>query len=181
MQYRLISVAIALSLSLSQAATSDLPSSPTTQATALVQRATPESVGLDSAQLSKMLNYLQTPGFDMESIILARHGKVVLEAYVAPFHAGIPHQVNSVTKSFMATLIGMLIGDGKLKLTDTVADILPQYADLPNAKLITVEQLLGMKSGLLWQEWRGDDFGDFDELKRQTRYRYREVCTQSLS
>ncbi len=167
MQYRLISIAIALSLSLSQAATSDLPSSPTTQATALVQRATPESVGLDSTQLSKMLNYLQTPGFAMESIIIARHGKVVLEAYVAPFHAGIPHQVNSVTKSFMATLIGMLISDGKLKLTDTVADILPQYADLPNAKLITVEQLLGMKSGLLWQEWRGDDFGDFDELKRQ--------------
>ncbi|MGL6041375.1 MAG: serine hydrolase domain-containing protein, partial [Deefgea sp.] len=133
-------------------------------ALAQFKTATPESVGLDSAQLTKMLSYLQTPGFDMESIIIARHGKVVLEAYVAPFHAGIPHQVNSVTKSFMATLIGMLIADGKLKLTDTVADILPQYAELPNAKLITVEQLLGMKSGLLWHEWRGDDFG---ELKQQ--------------
>ena len=169
MQYRLISIAIALSLGLSQAASSDLPTTPQVPEPTLAQfkTATPESVGLDSAQLTKMLNYLQTPGFDMESIIIARHGKVVLEAYVAPFHADIPHQVNSVTKSFMATLIGMLINDGKLKLTDTVADILPQYADLPNAKLITVEQLLGMKSGLLWQEWRSDNFGDFGELKRQ--------------
>lgn len=55
----------------------------------------------------------------------------------------------------MATLIGMLISDGKLKLSDTVADILPKYADLPNTKLITVEQLLDMKSGLLWNEWGG--------------------------
>ncbi|WP_297576154.1 serine hydrolase [uncultured Deefgea sp.] len=165
MQYRLISIAIALNLGLSQAASSDLPTPQMPEpAFAQFKTATPESVGLDSAQLTKMLNYLQTPGFDMESIIIARHGKVVLEAYVAPFHADIPHQVNSVTKSFMATLIGMLINDGKLKLTDTVADILPQYADLPNAKLITVEQLLGMKSGLLWNEWRGDDFG---ELKKQ--------------
>ncbi|QZA79916.1 serine hydrolase domain-containing protein [Deefgea piscis] len=170
MQYRLISIAIALSLGLSQAASSDLPT-PQVPEPALAQfkTATPESVGLDSAQLTKMLNYLQTPGFDMESIIIARHGKVVLEAYVAPFHAGIPHQVNSVTKSFMATLIGMLISDGKLKLTDTVADILPQYADLPNAKLITVEQLLGMKSGLLWNELGGWGLheNDFGELKQQ--------------
>ncbi|QZA78844.1 beta-lactamase family protein [Deefgea tanakiae] len=152
MQRHLISVVIAFSLS--SVFASDLSSSPKVQNQALAQfkTATPESVGLDSAQLTKMLSYLQTPGFDMESIIIARHGKVVLEAYVAPFHAGIPHQVNSVTKSFMATLIGMLISDGKLKLTDTVADILPQYADLPNAKLITVEQLLGMKTGLLWKD-----------------------------
>jgi len=152
MQRHLISIAIAFSLS--SAFASDLPSTPKVPDPALAQfqTATPESVGLDSAQLTKMLSYLQTPGFDMESIIIARHGKVVLEAYVAPFHAGIPHQVNSVTKSFMATLIGMLISDGKLKLTDTVADILPQYADLPNSKLITVEQLLEMKSGMLWKE-----------------------------
>ncbi|WP_051534366.1 serine hydrolase domain-containing protein [Deefgea rivuli] len=166
MHRRLISIAIALSLS--SAFAKDLPSPSKTQNTEIAQfsSATPESVGLDSAQLTKMLSYLQTPGFDMESIIIARHGKVLLEAYVAPFHAGIPHQVNSVTKSFMATLVGMLISDGKLKLTDTVADILPQYADLPNAKLITVEQLLGMKTGMLWKEdgdsadWAADWYFD---------------------
>ncbi len=123
MHRRLISIAIALSLNTAFAGDAPSPSQTPSTAIAPFSRATPESVGLDSAQLTKMLSYLQTPGFDMESIIIARHGKVVLEAYVAPFHAGIPHQVNSVTKSFMATLIGMLIADGKLKLTDTVADI----------------------------------------------------------
>nr|WP_314899891.1 serine hydrolase [uncultured Deefgea sp.] len=165
MQRHFISIAIAFSLS--SAFASDLPSTPKVPDPALAQfkTATPESVGLDSAQLTKMLSYLQTPGFDMESIIIARHGKVVLEAYVAPFHADIPHQVNSVTKSVMATLIGMLISDGKLKLTDTVADILPKYADLPNAKLITVEQLLEMKSGMLWKEdGEGTDW-NFDPQK----------------
>lgn len=116
-------------------------------------KATPESQGLDSDRLLRMLDYLQGNGFDTDSVLMARHGKLVLEAYVAPFKPGIAHQINSATKSFTSTLAGLAIAEGKLSLDDTVAKVLPQYADLPNARAITLRQLLGMQSGLLW----GDD------------------------
>ena len=115
-------------------------------------KATPESQGLDSARLVWMLDYLQGNGFDADSVLLARHGKLVLEAYVAPFHAGIAHQINSATKSFTSTLAGIAIAEGKLSLDDTVAKVLPQYDDLPNAHLITLRQLLGMQSGVMWND-----------------------------
>ncbi|WP_034639298.1 serine hydrolase domain-containing protein [Chitinilyticum aquatile] len=119
-------------------------------------RATPESAGLDSAKLSSMLDYLRTQGFETESVLLARHGKLVLDAYYAPFRPGMPHQVNSVAKSVTATLVGQAISDGRLNLTDTVGEILPQYRDLPAAK-ITVEELLQMKSGMIWNDFVGRD------------------------
>ncbi|GGP17706.1 serine hydrolase domain-containing protein [Silvimonas iriomotensis] len=117
--------------------------------------ATPESQGLDSGKLIKMLDYLQTTGFNTDSVVLARHGKVVLEAYAAPYHAGIPHQINSATKSVIATLAGMAIADGKLSLDDTIAKVLPEYAGLPTAQNVTLRRLLQMDSGVNWNEWPG--------------------------
>ncbi|WP_028454098.1 serine hydrolase domain-containing protein [Chitinilyticum litopenaei] len=114
-----------------------------------LQPVTPESVGLDSEKLAKMLDYLRSSGFETESVLVARHGQLVLAAYHAPFRPGMPHQVNSVTKSVTSTLVGLAISDGKLKLTDTVGDVLPQYRELPGA-IITVEQLLQMKTGMIW-------------------------------
>lgn len=122
--------------------------------------ATPESQGLDSTRLLKLLDYLQTTGFNADSVLLARHGKVVLQAYVAPYQPGIPHQINSATKSFVSTLAGLAIADGKLALDDTVAKVLPEYADLPTAQKVTLRQLLQMASGIDWNEWpAGSDSG----------------------
>lgn len=54
-------------------------------------------------------------------------------------------QIGSITKSFTAVEILRLVAAGKLKLTDTVGQFLPQYKQWG---AVTVEQLLNMTSGL---------------------------------
>ena len=55
-------------------------------------------------------------------------------------------RVGSITKSFIATVVLQLVGEGKLSLDDTVDRWLPGV--IPNGKTITLRQLLGHRSGL---------------------------------
>ena len=58
-------------------------------------------------------------------------------------------RIGSISKTFMATVILQLIDEGKLALDDTVADVDPDLATRhPNLAGITIEQLLGMTSGI---------------------------------
>ncbi|MFN8623882.1 MAG: serine hydrolase domain-containing protein [Chloroflexota bacterium] len=58
-------------------------------------------------------------------------------------------RIGSVSKTFTATVILQLIDEGKLRLADTVAIVLPELAMAhPALASITVEQLLGMTSGI---------------------------------
>ena len=55
-------------------------------------------------------------------------------------------RVASVTKTFVATLALQLVGEGKLRLDDTVARWLPGL--VPNGRAITLRMLLNHTSGL---------------------------------
>src|SRR5439155_22826910 len=55
-------------------------------------------------------------------------------------------RVGSITKTFVATVVLQLVGEGKLALSDTVESRLPGV--LPHGTSITVRQLLNMTSGL---------------------------------
>jgi len=118
------------------------------------QTASPEDEGMDSEALAKLVVYGSARSFD--SLLIARHGRLVLDAYYAPYSANIPHAVNSTTKSIVATLIAMLHADGVLDSFDhRVLDYFPDR-DFANAddgkKAITVQHLLNMTSGLAWDE-----------------------------
>jgi CubicO group peptidase (beta-lactamase class C family) len=93
---------------------------------------------------------------DMDSVLVTRHGRIVLEATYAPFRAGLKHHVYSATKSVVSTLVGMALAEGLLDSTDRrVVDFFPgrTIANLDEAKkAITVQQLLDMTSGLAWSE-----------------------------
>jgi hypothetical protein len=43
-----------------------------------------------------------------------RHGKIVTEAYYAPYAAGIPHAIYSATKAVISTLTAIVSKDGLL-------------------------------------------------------------------
>lgn len=67
-------------------------------------------------------------------------------------------RIASITKTFTATVVLQLAGEGKLSLTDTVAEHLPNLVNThPNLRPITVEQLLSMRSGLpdYWENASG--------------------------
>lgn len=73
-------------------------------------------------------------------------------------------QIGSVTKAFTATLAMQLVDAGKLSLSDTLAECLPELAiaDTSPANKITINHLLAHTSGLdgdrLVDTGRGDDY-----------------------
>jgi CubicO group peptidase (beta-lactamase class C family) len=123
---------------------------PTTQ----WQISTPEEQGMASAALANLIDFGKTRSLD--SLLIARHGKIVLDAYYAPYAANIPHVINSATKSVTGTLTAIAMRDGLLDSLDH--RMLDFFADsgLVNAddkkKAITVQNLLDMTSGIDWKE-----------------------------
>jgi CubicO group peptidase (beta-lactamase class C family) len=80
------------------------------------QVSTPEEEGMDSKELAKLVDWGTGHAFD--SVLVARHGKIVAEAYYAPYVASIPHTVNSCTKSVIGTLVAIAFKDGLLDSTN---------------------------------------------------------------
>jgi hypothetical protein len=50
----------------------------------------PEAQGMNSADLAGLVAFGTTRSFD--SLLIARHGRIVLDAYYAPYTADIPHE-----------------------------------------------------------------------------------------
>ena len=50
--------------------------------------------------------------------MIIRHGKIVAEAYYAPYVAGVSHDLRSVTKSITGTLTAIEIKNGLLDSVD---------------------------------------------------------------
>lgn len=113
---------------------------------------TPESQGMDSGQLLNMINSIETQALNIHSILILRHGHVVLELYYPPFGPLDKHMLFSVTKSVTSGLIGIAIQEGKIKSIDQkVLDFFPdrQIANMDDwKKAITLRDLLNMTSGL---------------------------------
>jgi CubicO group peptidase (beta-lactamase class C family) len=117
------------------------------------QTSSPEEQGMDSAALAKLLGYGATRSFD--SLLIARHGRIVLDAYYAPYTADIPHVINSCTKAVIGTLTAIAIKDGVLDLNRSVLDFFGDrsIANLDDRKkAITVQTVLDMTSGIEWEE-----------------------------
>jgi D-alanyl-D-alanine carboxypeptidase len=67
-----------------------------------------------------------------------------------------PFRIGSITKTFTATVILQLVEEGALSKSDKLAK---WYPDFPNAKMITIEHLLSMRSGIVQQNgWDTIDF-----------------------
>jgi CubicO group peptidase (beta-lactamase class C family) len=94
-------------------------------------------------------------------VLLRKGGKTMLhEAYgLASIEYKAPNKVDtrfnlaSVGKMFTAVAIGQLVEQGKLKWTDTLAKVLPDYPNKAQAGRITIHQLLTHTSGmgLYWE------------------------------
>jgi len=118
------------------------------------QTSTPEAQGMDPAALARLLDF--GAGHSFDSLLIARHGQIVLDAYYAPYSADIPHVINSATKAVIGTLAAIAIRDGLLDGTNhRVLDFFAgrSIANLDDRKkAITVQSLLDMTSGIDWIE-----------------------------
>jgi CubicO group peptidase (beta-lactamase class C family) len=115
---------------------------------------TPEEQGMDSASLARLVENVGT--YKQDSLTIIRHGRIVTEAYYAPYIAGIRHDLRSVTKSVVGTLIGIEIQRGDLDgVSHGVLDLFPDKNlsnDDDSKRAMTVQHLLDMTSGIKWQE-----------------------------
>jgi len=103
------------------------------------------------AYVQRLMQKRHVPG---ASVAVVRDGKVVLSKGYGlanvelnvPATAGTVYQLASVTKTFTATAVMMLVKDGTLSLDDKITERLP---DLPGAwKDVTVRHLLNHTSGI---------------------------------
>jgi CubicO group peptidase (beta-lactamase class C family) len=118
--------------------------------------AAPEEQGIDSAKLADALLAMQQQVPNLHGFLLIRDGKIVVDASFYPYDGTTPHDLASVTKSVMTTLIGIAIDQGKLSLDDPVLSFFPDrtIANLDDRKeQMTVADLASMTSGLdcVWQ------------------------------
>ena len=112
-------------------------------------RSTPEAEGIRSQAIVDFVgaaNKVDT----FDSFMIVRHGKVIAEGWWKPNAADKPHIMNSVSKTFTSTAVGLAIQKHKLKLDDPVLKFFP--ADAPaepsdNLKAMKVRDLLTMSGG----------------------------------
>jgi CubicO group peptidase (beta-lactamase class C family) len=113
-------------------------------------RSTPEAQGISSEAILKFVEAADKNVNTMHSFMIVRHGHVIAEGWWNPEAADKPHILNSVTKSFTSTAVGLAISEGKLNLDDPVLKFFP--ADAPselseNLKAMKVRHLLSMSCG----------------------------------
>ena len=118
------------------------------------ETSTPEAQGLDSGRLARLVE--QVGQGKQDSLLIVRHGRIVVDAYYAPYAPGIRHDLRSVTKSVTGTLIAVALNNGALDRVDhPVVDLFAGRAidNLDDRKrAMTVQHLLDMASGIAWQE-----------------------------
>ena len=98
-------------------------------------------------------NYLRAKdeaGQDIHSIMILQHGKVLEEKWMSEGQPDSAHIMNSVSKTFTATAVGLAIAEGRMGLEDKVVDYFPDKVP-ENAsdtlKSVTVRHLLTMNCG----------------------------------
>ena len=107
----------------------------------------PEEGGVSSEWVSDYIRTLNDKRKMCHSFLMIRHGKVFAEGYWAPFHKDFKHRMYSISKSFVSGAIGMLVDEGKIKLSDRIVDYFPDKlpADLdPLIAEMTIRDMLMM-------------------------------------
>jgi CubicO group peptidase (beta-lactamase class C family) len=113
---------------------------------------TPEEQGIDSKLLADMLQKVKKEELRIRSIIIIKNEHLVLECYVHPYNENVLHDIKSVGKSIISSLVGITLKEKIIdSLNQKVFDFIPEYfpadPDLLK-KEITLAHLITMSTGL---------------------------------
>ncbi len=132
--------------------------------------ASAESAGLSSARLEAMEKAIRAGEFKkITSVVIARNGKLVYEAYFDELGVEGLRDTRSATKTLTGMLVGIAIEKGMLRGVD--APVLPFFKDQgafqnpdPRKDKITVEDLLTMSSILECNDWNDFSRGNEERM-----------------
>ena len=133
-----------------------LSAGPSYWPTAGWRTSSPEAQGIDSGKLAQLMQAIQQEQLNLHSLLIIRNGYIVSESYFPPFTAETNHEVYSVTKSVVATLVGIAIDNRSIdEVSQPVVSFFRDYTfQHPDARkdAMRLEDLLTMRSGLDWRE-----------------------------
>ena len=133
------------------------------------QTASADSLGIDSGKLAALTAAIRAwPELNVHAILVERAGRLIYEEYFEGVDErwGSPlgritmsrermHDLRSVTKSVVSALAGIAISEGAItSLDQPVVEWFPEYPELntPERRRMTLAHVLGMTSGLDWNE-----------------------------
>lgn len=127
------------------------------------QTANAANLGVDDAGLGRAAERADALE-RVQSLLVVRQGRLVMERYDDGFGRGDRADVRSVTKSVVSLLTGIALDRGELPGLDaTVGDLLPdRVAVVPEAQRgITLRHLLTMTGGWDWDESTAAGYNDW--------------------
>ena len=149
---------------------------------------------------AKLPEFIKAVNESMETVafMVIINDSIHFEKYWHGYSADTMSNSFSMSKSWVSTLIGIAIGEGKIKSVDQkVCDFLPDFCEGRNTEL-TIKNLLTMSSGLNWTEDYYNPIGQAaeayygnhlsDMIKNLTVietpgkvFKYNSSCTQLLT
>ena len=156
--------------------------------------------------VSKEYNKAQLPEFikpindklGTVAYLVIKNDSIIFEEYWSGYSADSSSNSFSMAKSWISTLVGIAIKEGKIEnINQGACDFLPEFCEGDNSK-ITIKHLLTMSSGLDWDEDYHDPLGQTTEayfasnLKEQMMrlkavetpgkiFKYHSSCSQLLA
>ena len=143
--------------------------------------------GMREAPIAAFMNEIaavRTPSLRspyIQSVSIARHGKLVLDQYFYGFTPDTPHDVRSAGKSVTTLMVGRAIEDThafspRSRVLDLLRAYLPVKNDDARKQRMTVENLMTMASGLACDDNDDASPGNEDTMQSQPAgtdwYRY---------
>lgn len=135
-------------------------------------------VGLNQKRLSELIERILRVdpldnGLPIHSLLIARHGKLVLEEYFYGFNKDRLHDMRSASKTFATLIVGIARDKGaKIDTNTPVYAQFPEYKDFangdPRKSKITVRDLMTMTSGLACDDNDENSPGNEDVMQQQT-------------
>jgi CubicO group peptidase (beta-lactamase class C family) len=116
----------------------------------VLRRSSPEKEGMRTVGILRFLEEVKSKGIDMHSLMILRHGNVVVEGWWYPYRAKYRHIMHSVSKTFTSTAIGFAVQENRLSVDDRVVSFFPDELPpevSPYLEELTVKHLLTMSVG----------------------------------
>lgn len=110
----------------------------------------PEEYHIPSEAVQRLEELYEKLGVRVHGYMLIGGDKVLAERYYAPYEETSQHRMYSVTKSFVAVAIGLLVQKGMIRLSDKICDYFPEKFPKegvhPWCEEMTIEDMLTMRT-----------------------------------
>jgi CubicO group peptidase (beta-lactamase class C family) len=122
----------------------------------------------------------------VQSVLIARHGKLVVDEYFYGFGADTPHDIRSAGKTIDDALLGIAMFRGaRLDATTPIAPFYRRYAPFanpdPRKERVTLGNLITMASGFACDDNNDDSPGQEDHIQETARDWYRATLDLPLA